>query len=68
MSVDLYSEWHLGRVGQWALERESNFDLVIFKRKRKRIPLSSSKNNKFVVRARCLMLGEAFCLVDEKFE
>ena len=48
--------------------KECNFDLVIFKRKRKRNPLSSSKNNKFVLRARCLMLGEAFCLVDEKFE
>ena len=48
--------------------KESNFDLVIFKRKRKRIPLSSSKNNKFVLRAWCLMFGEAFCLVDEKFE
>ena len=48
--------------------KESNFDLVIFKRKRKRIPLSSSKNYKFVLKARCLMFGEAFCLVDEKFE
>ena len=49
-------------------ERESNFDLVIFKRKRKRNTLSSSKNNKFVLRARCLMFGEAFCLADKKFE